>query len=92
MGFSFWHLLIITVIVLLLFGPNRLPSLGKSLGEAIRGFKKGLNEDEIDVTGASRREQLRDAQNTPPQDAGAGHTENASQATAGQSTAKKDKV
>jgi len=58
MGFSFWHLLIITVIVLLLFGPNRLPNLGKSLGEAIRGFKKGLNEDEIDVTGASRREQL----------------------------------
>jgi len=67
MGLSFWHLLIITVIVLLLFGPNRLPSLGKSLGEAIRGFKKGLNDDEIDVT--TRREQIQnpDQQNSDPQ-------------------------
>ena len=56
MGLSFWHLIIILVIVLLLFGPNRLPNLGKSVGEAIRGFKKGLEGDEIDVT---KREQLR---------------------------------
>lgn len=55
MGLSFWHLIIILVIVLLLFGPNRLPNLGKSVGEAIRGFKKGLEGDEIDVT---KREQL----------------------------------
>ncbi len=57
-GLSLFHWLIIIVIVLLLFGPNRLPQLGKSLGEAIKGFKKGLNENEIDVTDASRREQL----------------------------------
>lgn len=55
MGLSFWHLIIILVIVLLLFGPNRLPTLGKSVGEAIRGFKKGLDGDEIDVT---KREQI----------------------------------
>ena len=46
------------MIVLLLFGPNRLPTLGKSMGEAIRGFKKGLEGDEIDVT--ARREQIKD--------------------------------
>lgn len=57
MGFSFWHLIIVLVIVLLLFGPNRLPTLGKSVGEAIRGFKKGLEGDEIDVT--ARREQIK---------------------------------
>ena len=58
MGFSLWHMVILLVIVLLLFGPSRLGDLGKSMGEAIRGFKKGLNEDpEIDVTDA-RREQL----------------------------------
>lgn len=57
MGFSFWHLIIVLVIVLLLFGPNRLPTLGKSVGEAIRGFKKGLDGDEIDVT--ARSEQLK---------------------------------
>ncbi len=60
MGLSFWHLLLLGFIVLLLFGPNRLPSLGKSLGEAIRGFKKGLDGDERDVTESSRKEQLKD--------------------------------
>lgn len=59
MGLSFWHLIIILVIVLLLFGPNRLPTLGKSVGEAIRGFKKGLEGDEIDVT---RREQIKNGE------------------------------
>lgn len=59
MGLSVWHLVIVLVIVLLLFGPSRLGDLGKSMGQAIRGFKKGLNEDsEIDVTERSRREQL----------------------------------
>lgn len=60
MGLSFWHLIILLVIVLLFFGPNRLPGLGKSVGEAIRGFKKGLEGDEIDVT--ARREQLKDGE------------------------------
>ncbi len=66
MGLSFWHLIIILVIVLLLFGPNRLPGLGKSVGEAIRGFKKGIEGDEIDVT---RREQIKngEAQNSSTQ-------------------------
>ncbi len=61
-GLSLIHWLIIVVIVLLFMGPSKLPQLGKSLGEAIRGFKKGLSEDEIDVTAASRRDQLRDSQ------------------------------
>jgi len=67
MGLSFWHLIVIVFIVLLMFGPNRLPSLGKSLGEAIRGFKKGLNDDEIDVTGTTRKEQIRDAETNTAQ-------------------------
>lgn len=40
--FSIWHLLIVLVIVLIFFGPNRLPNLGNSLGKAIRGFKDGI--------------------------------------------------
>ncbi len=43
-GFSIWHLLIFAGILLLFFGPSRLPDLGKSIGKAIRGFKEGLNE------------------------------------------------
>ena len=37
---SIWQILIVLVIVMLLFGPKRISGLGKSLGEAIRGFKK----------------------------------------------------
>lgn len=59
MGLSVWHLLILLVIVLLVFGPSRLGDLGKSFGQAMRGFKKGLNEEpEIDVTDSVRHEKL----------------------------------
>ncbi len=85
MGLSIWHILLIAFIVILLFGPNRLPQLGKSVGEAIRGFKKGLNEDEIDVTDASRREQLRDGQTTRAPGGAAQQQE-------AQTTEKKDKA
>jgi sec-independent protein translocase protein TatA len=39
------HLLIVLGVVLLIFGPKKLPELGKGLGEAIRGFKKEFNEE-----------------------------------------------
>jgi sec-independent protein translocase protein TatA len=40
------ELIIILVIVLLLFGTTRLPKLARSLGEASKEFKKGVNERE----------------------------------------------
>ena len=46
MGPSFWQILILVVIVLFIFGPKRIPGLGKSLGEAIKGFRKGISEDD----------------------------------------------
>jgi sec-independent protein translocase protein TatA len=39
------HLIIVLGIVLLVFGPKKLPELGKGLGEAIRGFKKAFSEE-----------------------------------------------
>ena len=39
------ELVIISVIALIVFGPAKLPDLGRSLGEAIRGFKKAMNDD-----------------------------------------------
>jgi sec-independent protein translocase protein TatA len=41
---SFTHLLLLVLILLLFFGPSKLPQLGQSIGKAIRGFKEGLNE------------------------------------------------
>ena len=53
---SIWQIGLVLIIVLILFGPKRIPALGKSLGEAIRGFKKGISEDkEIDVTASSEK-------------------------------------
>jgi sec-independent protein translocase protein TatA len=50
------ELLIILVIVLLVFGANKLPQLGDGIGKAIKNFKRGLNHDEdIDVTPTDRR-------------------------------------
>jgi sec-independent protein translocase protein TatA len=37
------HLLVILFIALLVFGPKKLPELGKSLGEGIRSFKDSMN-------------------------------------------------
>lgn len=42
--FSIWHWLIVLVIVLLVFGTKKLPSLGKDMGNAIRGFREGIRE------------------------------------------------
>jgi sec-independent protein translocase protein TatA len=40
------HLLIIFGIALLVFGPKKLPELGKGIGEGIRGFKSAMKPDE----------------------------------------------
>ena len=39
---------LIVLVILLLFGATRLPKLGKSMGQSIRGFKTGLQEDAPD--------------------------------------------
>lgn len=38
------HLLVIFVIALLVFGPKKLPELGKGIGEGIRGFKAAMKD------------------------------------------------
>jgi sec-independent protein translocase protein TatA len=45
-GIGMPELFVILVIALVIFGPGKLPHVGKSVGEAIRGFKKSLNEPE----------------------------------------------
>lgn len=50
------ELLIILVIVLLVFGANKLPQLGDGIGKAIKNFKRGINhDDDIDVTPTDKR-------------------------------------
>jgi sec-independent protein translocase protein TatA len=42
MGIHWQELIVILLIVLVLFGPKRLPEMGASLGKGIRGFQEGL--------------------------------------------------
>jgi sec-independent protein translocase protein TatA len=39
------HIAIVLVVVLLVFGAKRLPEMGKSLGEGLRGFKESVSGD-----------------------------------------------
>jgi sec-independent protein translocase protein TatA len=40
------HLIVILAIVLIIFGPGKLPEMGSAIGKAIRGFKSAMNEPE----------------------------------------------
>ena len=64
---SFTHLLLLVLILLLFFGPSKLPQLGQSIGRAIRGFKEGLNEidgEARDVQTKNDNQQLKHDQQT----------------------------
>ena len=45
-GFGLTELLVVLAIVLLIFGPRRLKNIGSDLGNAIRGFRKAVTDDE----------------------------------------------
>jgi sec-independent protein translocase protein TatA len=60
-GIGIPELLIILVIVLIIFGANKLPEIGGGMGKAIKNFKKATNEpDEIDVTPKKESEQAKE--------------------------------
>ena len=75
-SFSLIHWLVVFGIALLLFG-NRLPGIGKSLGEGIRNFKSGLNGDE-DENGSNTANSNTNNQSKP-------HSGDTKQITASQS-------
>ena len=65
-AFSIWHLLIVLVIVILLFGTKRLKSIGGDLGNAIKGFKQAVkDENKDDETKPATVETV--TNNLPPQ-------------------------
>ena len=40
-----WHLILILAIALIIFGPGKLPDLGKALGEAMRSFRQSSSDN-----------------------------------------------
>lgn len=61
------HLIIILVIALLIFGPSKLPGLGKGLGEAFRGFKEGIKGGPDNDTAAKQENTAAKSENATPQ-------------------------
>jgi sec-independent protein translocase protein TatA len=51
-GLGVQELLIILAILLLIFGPKKLPQLGSAVGRTIRGFRKGMREAEEEESSA----------------------------------------
>ncbi len=50
------HLLIILAIVLIVFGPGKLPALGEGLGKSIQSFKKAMREGQETVIDGKRED------------------------------------
>jgi sec-independent protein translocase protein TatA len=68
--FGIWEILIILVVILLLFGPKRLPELAKNVGQSVREFRKGIKDIKNDIEadmGEERQEKV-GAQKSPPAD------------------------
>lgn len=45
-AFSIWHWIIVLIIVLLLFGKGKIPSLMADMAKGIKSFKSNMKEDE----------------------------------------------
>ena len=61
-GISIWQLLIILAIIVLLFGTKKLRHIGADLGNAVRGFKKAVNDDkEVDEINADDQDKTGDS-------------------------------
>jgi sec-independent protein translocase protein TatA len=61
-GIGVWEILILLLVALLVFGPKRLPEMGRSLGRGMREFKDSISG----VTGDDDRDRDRD-RSLPPQ-------------------------
>ena len=46
MNLSFWHIILLVLVVVLVFGAGKIPRLMKDMGQGINAFKKGLKENE----------------------------------------------
>ena len=62
-GIGIWEILILLLVVLLVFGPKRLPEMGRSLGKGMLEFKDSISGNETDDERDRRRNEL-----PPPED------------------------
>jgi len=70
-GISFWEVLVILLVVLVVFGSKRLGSIGSDLGAAIRDFRKAISDE---PTGEPRSGSSAPRSEAPPKQDGSAHT------------------
>ena len=62
--FSFWHWLIVLLVILIIFGAGKLPKVAGDLASGIKNFRKGMKEEGADEKPASPA--VIDQQQSPP--------------------------
>ncbi|MDO9408536.1 twin-arginine translocase TatA/TatE family subunit [Patulibacter sp.] len=60
------HVVVLLVIALLVLGPKRLPEVGKSIGEGLKGFKASMEADDDEPQARRLRVEASAAQDEPP--------------------------
>ncbi len=65
-GLQPWHLIVIAIVALLIFGPARLPEIGRNIGKAITEFRRGAKEMTESIKEEVNRSAETSAQSTPP--------------------------
>ena len=53
-GISFWQILIILVVILILFGGKKIRTMGSDLGESLKGFKKAIKDEDSNTNTESK--------------------------------------
>ena len=80
-GFGIGEILLIAMLVLIVFGPRRLPEITRTIGKGIREFRKGMNEIQRELEAAGRETQWKSPP-APPKPPTASHATIAGTATA----------
>ncbi len=65
-GIQPWHLIVIAIVALLIFGPARLPEIGRNIGKAINEFRQGAKEMTDSLKAEASKPVDNPAQSTPP--------------------------
>ncbi|WP_374304857.1 twin-arginine translocase TatA/TatE family subunit [Ferrovibrio sp.] len=63
--FSFWHWLIVLLVILIIFGAGKLPKVAGDLASGIKNFRKGMKEEGEDKSAAAGQPPVIDQQNQP---------------------------
>jgi sec-independent protein translocase protein TatA len=76
---SFWHWVILLVIILVIFGTGKLTKIGPDIGNAVRGFKKAMQGDEDEAKSAEAKRKEQDQLKADPPVSGSNTTANQTQ-------------